>query len=366
VERNVALDLAVEAWYDGYQFIMDGDGGFKLLNISDDKLKEFIDTKLIFIPSLFDYVDGVFLIQTVHTMNIYCTAYSFVADSLLSLDTYSIFYGSNVQYVSLKSCNYLSDCCFSNCKSLSEIIIDKIVTIEHHCFCDCVNLSKINLSNVKYIGDLAFCNCTSLDITNPEFNKLMYLGQRAFYGASINGMIAPKLETIRDSAFASSMITSFSGQQVKEIGKEAFKTSKLTDINVPNVKYLAYNCFSFTKIKEFISDSVTYVSKSFDSCFYLKVLELSGLENLDETIALDCPELEKIVLNSCSSLNAVLCKRCKEVKFIYLSKLDVLSLNLIELNKRTKVFVKKDIEIKENGKSRVWCENRMAMINYLG
>jgi hypothetical protein len=366
LERAVPLNLGSVIEYDGYRFTMDANGMFTLVNMTNSRLKQFIKHKMIFIPSVFDYLDKELFSETFGDMDSYCNSYSLVADGILCLPDYFCD-GTNLKYVSLKSCKVLGEGAFSYCKELYEINVPNIERIEERCFFDCFKLEKINLSTVKFIGVHAFKGCSNLYVTNIEFPHLEFLGSEAFIGSSIQIMIAPELKKIPHRAFYESSLIYFLGLKVTSIGESAFALSQLRNINVPNASVLKEDCFFKTEISEFISYAeITSLETPFNSCPYLKVIELNGLVYLNGIIAVHCPNLEAVRLSSCIALHTAIFQACKSLRNIYLPALQKLPFTVFEVRKYTKLFVNKNVVLDTNGHlNDSYYINKMAMIHYI-
>jgi hypothetical protein len=368
IERKVALDLEIpEVWYDGYQFTIDDKGKFKLLNITDERVQEFIDSKLIFIPSIFDYVDESNLITWMFTLESFYFCYSFVGDGLLGLETDSLFSNANLDYVSLKSCKSLSSNCFNSCVNLSEINIVNVEKIGQACFYDCKSLVNINIPNVRIIQNQAFMKCIQLCFHSQEFPKLIQLGEQAFCGSSIKSMTAPKLKEIEKESFMGSRLTYFSGDRVLRIQEMAFYDSELADIHVPNVHYLGYRSFGYAKIKEFKSSSVSSVSLPFFECPCLKVIELSGIKRIYGNIAYYCIRLEKLVLNSCvKQEGGDICLDCNALDAVYLTALKHFNIFSFDWkNRETKIYLSKNVILEPKGELLTSVGWRLNQIHYV-
>jgi hypothetical protein len=347
VERNIAFGLEANMWFGGYQFEITDKGKFKLLNLSADRIKECKKSRVLFIPPMFEYVDEFNLEIILNMMDASRYTYSFVADGLLSIEKSSFFSERPIEKVSLKSCKSLPSHCFLKCKRLSEIDIEKVKIIDSFCFFDCINLSKVSIPNVKIIDEAAFKHCINLHLENTEFLKLSFLGVQAFSDSSIHSMIAPRLKLIQEFAFEHSKIDYFSGESVEKIDDEAFYYSQLRKIDVPNVKTLCSQCFGFTNIQEFISDSVIKLCTPFYNCNLLKTIELNAVKSFYSEIAVDCANLEKIVMNSCLICNTVISRMCSNLHGIYLPSMKYFSFRNISDTCNAQLFLNKNVQIKE-------------------
>ena len=197
---------------------------------------------------------------------------------------------------------------FSDCTTLTEIVIQNVEIIDDNAFKGCPALKKVTfLNDVKTIGASAFEGCSSLTTINIP-NSVESIGKNAFYGCSslkeinMSGCNVTKLEestfencsslqtavlpesltTIGNRAFynCSSLKAVTIYKEVLNIGQSAFEScSSLQSIVIPN-KNIAYigqyafkNCYSLQTI---VLQELTYVDKdAFNNVVYEKSLSYS-------------------------------------------------------------------------------------------
>ena len=160
---------------------------------------------------------------------------------------------------------------FKNCKNIKSILIEEgINKIEKGTFENCYSLDFIYIKQIKNtldwpkeIDDYAFKNCKLLTLHFSDFNKIEFIGKKAFYGCSSLEKIELKnILQIGDKAFAncSSLKELHISSEVDKIGDYAFKNCKsLNKIIIPNkVKNIGKNIFqhSFKYSNDFTYDGI--------------------------------------------------------------------------------------------------------------
>ena len=251
---------------------------------------------------------------------------------------------------------------FMNCKSLTSITIpNSVKSIGDHAFYMCTGLDSITIPNsVKSIGDYAFngcgrtsiivesdntkydsrdnCNAIIKTSTNTLIqgckttiipNSVTSIGDRAFYGTSLNSITIPNsVKSIGDHAFYCTGIDSITipnsviiignfafclcrrltsvviPNSVTSIGNCAFaQDTGITSITIPNsVKSIGYsafeNCVSLTSIT--IPDSITKIRNStFRGCTGLTSITIpNSVTSIESYAFVNCTGLHKLIMRT--------------------------------------------------------------------
>lgn len=182
------------------------------------------------------------------------------------------FSGSGLTGVNIpNTVKYIYACAFSNCSSLTNVMIPNSVTIlgtyyNGGAFQNCTNLTNvtINGNSVRVLGPLVFSGCSSL--------------------TSIN--IPNSVKTIDYLAF--------------------YKCTSLTSINIPNsvesIGYSAFsNCSSLTSID--IPNSVTSIEqRAFEYCSNLRSVTLgNSIEEIGTNAFNCCNSINRVYINDLSA-----------------------------------------------------------------
>ena len=173
---------------------------------------------------------------------------------------------------------HISDASFSDCKSLTSIILPEGVTnIGSSAFSGCSSLKRITLPDcVTSIGSSAFSGCSSLkQITLPDC--VTSIGSSAFSDcSSLQGITLPKnLISIEDAAFkgCSSLTSIALPGSLTTIGNSAFShCSSLTSVTLSEkLTSLEPSIFSeCRKLTEFIGPSRSKYFKVEDGVLFSK------------------------------------------------------------------------------------------------
>ena len=237
----------------------------------------------------------------------------------------------------------LSDGCFSDCKSLKEVVVDSSSPrmLPVGTFSGCTNLEKVVLNNVQIIGKDAFANCKSLkSIVLPK--SLEKIGFSAFKGcSSLKEIEIPsKVTSISFFAFGGcSKLESISlPKGLQSIDSMAFKGClKLKDINIPNTvnsigSEAFYGCESLKEI--ILPNKLKILSPGvFVGCISLNKVALpKSLEVVQSRSFEGCNSLINIELgDKISIIGPYAFKGCESLKQISLpKKLEIIEQSVFE------------------------------------
>ena len=167
--------------------------------------------------------------------------------TLTSIGNYAFRKCISIMHIDIPSCvSYLGRYVFEGCSSLTHVNIPNFTVISSGIFSNCTSLSNIVIpESVTNIGPDAFYNCVLLStVTIPKL--VSNIGYRAFGNCeSLTSIIIPKsVKTIEARAFSdcSSLTSVTIGNGVEEIYTEAFKncTNLLTIISMNPIPPNAY------------------------------------------------------------------------------------------------------------------------------
>jgi hypothetical protein len=184
-----------------------------------------VNTIYIYHPvTVFHYSDGSYSLNTDTVL----TNTSYTIPS--GYDIIGIYISPDVTYLSDSSGNDLGTGCFSDCTSLTDIIIpSNVKSIGANCFLNCTGLTKITIqSTITVLKNNCFSGCTNLTTVIIP-NSVTSIGNNCFYGCS-------------------NLATVIIPDSVISIGDECFyactNLSKLLFINVQNIENIGSNAFS--------------------------------------------------------------------------------------------------------------------------
>ena len=194
----------------------------------------------------------------------------------LSGDKYkgSVDIPSSVEYSgNTYSVTAISEWCFEDCTSLTNIIIPNSVTsLGEHCFHSCTSLTSITIPNsVTSLSDYCIYNCTSLtNITIPE--GVTSLGDDCFENCkSLTNIIIPNSVTsLGECCFedCTSLTNIIIPEGVTYIGDDCFKTcNKLIWIKLLCNESLATgsdgNHITYNRHREVYNNEIYYVKDGY-------------------------------------------------------------------------------------------------------
>lgn len=200
--------------------------------------------------------------------------------------------------------------CFYNCTSLEYIQFNTNVsfdTISTSCFGYCTSLTEVNIpDNITSTESSAFSNCTSLSGLDLG-NQMITIGDQSFrYCSSLNNVDFPSTLThIYYNAFdqCSSLETiSPFPESLTHIGNYAFAGTILTGLlTIPDsVTYLGDNAFNVTNISGVnLGSGITYLNRSlFAGCENLEYINLDNITGIDSFVFDGCSSLSGVTIPS--------------------------------------------------------------------
>lgn len=184
---------------------------------------------------------------------------------------------TNLEKIDLSGVTSLEEGVFSDCYSIKEIILPKIITKIPDVFCRrCCGLEKINLSYVKKIGTGAFAGCNKLDA----------------------GSLSAKIESI---AFESTAVRHLEIEDVSKLEECVYqRCTHLESVTINGKGAIPSGLFSGCKnLKNItIGEGITAIGDSAFAGTAVKNIVLpSTLTMIDSKAFEECKELKEIILN---------------------------------------------------------------------
>lgn len=144
------------------------------------------------------------------------------------------------------------DSCFYGCRKLTLTFQNSLEEIGAYSFKNCKSITNINLQKVKFIPRYCFSGCESIVLENV--NSLIEIDQYAFYDSGIKSFNCPStLKHISKHSFKScTKLQSFIiGTGLKEILEGVFHNTSLESIEIPaNILNIDPHAFDYSmKIK---------------------------------------------------------------------------------------------------------------------
>ena len=191
---------------------------------------------------------------------------------------------------------------FYNCSMLTNIDVSEAATIGNYSFYGCTSLQSVHMGEyVSEIGVGAFQNCVSLNNISwpPRTETLLTIDAYAFSGCnSLQNFVFDRVTYIGEKAFYSSGINSVSSYRISYVGDQAFVASNLNYLSITSV-----DC--------------TIGSSAFEGCQSLEYVYLNGytFENVAYSAFRSCDNVKTL------RANIVICMR---LRTSVLNKLTVL------------------------------------------
>ena len=223
--------------------------------------------------------------------------------------------GEVVTEVNLTSATKVSSAAFSNCSSLTSVVIpDSVTSIGDSAFRGCSSLTSVVIpDSVTSIGSAAFYNCSSLTSVVIG-DSVTTIGNYAFYNCdSLTSIIIPDSVTSIGSYafyFCENLTSVVIPDSVTTIGDSAFRfCSSLKSIVIPgSVTSIGYEAFYFCEnlTSVVIPDSVTSIgSYAFAFCSSLTSVVIGdSVTSIGSYAFYGCSGLTSVVIpDSVTSIN---------------------------------------------------------------
>jgi len=174
-----------------------------------------------------------------------------------------------------ESVTYIGKGAFSNCKNLTEVVIQGQVEIDDNAFSGCSSLKTIS-GKIKKVGVNAFTNCSALE--SIDLSSVEIVKEQAFMGAT-------KLESVTIADTAKVYASAFDGTKIVEgktgqifVGNHLIRvTSEVTSLDLTNKSIACYGLVG-SNIESANLTGVTLGDGAFFGCEKLTSVNYDGTE----------------------------------------------------------------------------------------
>lgn len=159
-----------------------------------------------------------------------------------------------------------------NCRSLSSLFVDSLVSAYENAFNGCSKLTSVSLPNLEFADKNAFKTVPIIDLSLP---KLKYAGENAFNtetNSRPKTLYIPNIEYIGDSAFYhysnNSWSNNFTFSYLTHIGSTAFNQFLADELHIPKCEHLGYHFLGNGRCSTLYLNEVTKVTELESNAFY--------------------------------------------------------------------------------------------------
>ncbi len=237
---------------------------------------------------------------------------------------------------------------YKNNLDITEVILESAVrVISEEAFYGCTNLTIINFpEHLEVIGDRAFKGCKTLTITqkystSSYTSNIEYIGNEAFYGVSLQGILTGgyNLIHIGEGAFKEASNThGMYFNYLKSIGRYAFYEFNKSlnylggDINIISSNLIDIQDYAFYNSKIYLDFSnigeLTIGNYAFAYCDIGTIFRCSNVVSIGEYAFYKSPDLEYVNLGTkIKELGEYAFSECYKLKKVYIPS-SILVLNV--------------------------------------
>lgn len=236
---------------------------------------------------------------------------------------------SNLINASLPKCEYIESRAFQYCYKLQSVYIPNVITIGLSAFFACSKLFAIDIPNATYISTGAFMSCRRLASVNAPLVS-MVLSNAFNYCTSLQAIDLPSAVSIYSSTFYfCSQLSTVNLPLAKAIGTRAFMSCfSLASINMPEVKSIDgsafYNCSALTSL--YLPKLTSISTEVFIGCVSLETFTAPLVSYIGQSAFRGCSKLQSVSFPLISSIPASTFYGCSNLLSVYLMSGSVVSL----------------------------------------
>lgn len=255
--------------------------------------------------------------------------------NLKSLGGWTFAYCSNLSYVRLSGCNYLSTNEFKNCSNLETVDLPQITNLssgyiytgnyfywsnsDKSIFSGCSNLKYVNLPNCSQL----YRNISSPMLTSVNLSKLEILDTDTFtdklYLESVNLNNLQRLN-INNGLSGCQALQSINLPKIRELTYGTFyRCFSLNNISIPNL--IKANGYAFRSCSSLVTIDAKYLCNGGDStflgCINLEEINAPVVEPIYNETFNNCNKLKSIKIN-CNSIYNYTFSNCNSLSEMYI------------------------------------------------
>ncbi len=222
-----------------------------------------------------------------------------------------------------KSVTKIGNNAFSNCKSLTSVVIpDSVVSLGEMSFYDCGRLETVTLSsNITEIPKEAFACCKSLK-TLPITENITSIGECAFNDSGEHGSVSLSGVIIGTDAFRSCGITELTLENCELNGENIFANNTIDKLTLLETKIPDKMFYGDSYIKTLVAEDSVLGSESFKSCHTLKSVTVFGGE-INAQAFLACSSLETVTIDNIDSVGEFAFNNCTALKTVEVNAAEI-------------------------------------------
>lgn len=235
----------------------------------------------------------------------------------------------NLSTVDMKNLDIIGNSCFSKCRDLKEITLNKVTYVGDYAFSECDSLVSVNLSNLEISSASDVFNHSG--VVYFRANRLMYVDNSFFsYAVNLESVYAPTLSTLGKGLFKGCENLKYCelGRLDKSVFHNYIDDTSYLDTHDISTKSDVFDVYLRNSNKLFLilpsMFSVKALSKTKDFAFKFSCEDFALAELIIQFITLaylSKGETSNLTLSQVSSLKTKFLKCFKDGKFVGLKSI---------------------------------------------